>query len=214
MWGSQQPPRGYSPSTTPSNSAWMPHGARASMYQAPSPEFLQMQQQSSFVGHVQPMYHQNGGVQPNGGHQTIVPPPIAAHHPGGMQPQDGSQGFIPRLPGLEQSDLDVAAETMPMDGAADDEGKLSVGIDFGTTFSGVAYASKRFQGGQVQQILVWPGSYETYRKTPTCLLYAQNGPNEEAEEARVVAWGLEAKNRAPGPGLIKCVAQLGLMDVR
>ncbi|TFK82502.1 actin-like ATPase domain-containing protein [Polyporus arcularius HHB13444] len=77
-----------------------------------------------------------------------------------------------------------------------DEGKISVSIDFGTTFSGVAYGSSRIAGGKVQQILNWPGSFETFRKIPTCLLYDQTG--------QVIAWGIEAKNAGPMPGAIKC----------
>ncbi|KAK0213492.1 hypothetical protein IW262DRAFT_1516552 [Armillaria fumosa] len=77
-----------------------------------------------------------------------------------------------------------------------DEGKMSVSIDFGTTFSGVAYGSSRIAGGKVQQILTWPGSFETFRKIPTCLLYDDQG--------RVLAWGLEAKNAGPLPDTLKC----------
>ncbi|KAM6493252.1 actin-like ATPase domain containing protein [Amanita muscaria] len=78
----------------------------------------------------------------------------------------------------------------------EDEGKMSVAIDFGTTFSGVAYGSARIDGGNVQQILNWPGSFETFRKIPTCLLYDDYG--------QVLAWGLEAKNASPMSGTIKC----------
>ncbi|OBZ74645.1 Heat shock protein 12B [Grifola frondosa] len=77
-----------------------------------------------------------------------------------------------------------------------DEGKLSVSIDFGTTFSGVAYGSSRIAAGKVQQILNWPGTFETFRKIPTCLLYDASG--------RVLAWGIEAKNAGPVAGAIKC----------
>jgi hypothetical protein len=77
-----------------------------------------------------------------------------------------------------------------------DEGKMSISIDFGTTFSGVAYGSSRIAGGQVQQILNWPGSFETFRKIPTCLLYDEYG--------QVLAWGLEAKNAGPIPGTTLC----------
>ncbi|KAJ7875395.1 actin-like ATPase domain-containing protein [Mycena olivaceomarginata] len=73
-----------------------------------------------------------------------------------------------------------------------DEGKLVIAIDFGTLFSGVAYGSSRIASGKVQQILNWPGSAETFRKIPTCLLYE--------EEGRVLAWGLEAKNASAMPG--------------
>ncbi|KAF8622621.1 hypothetical protein AX15_006876 [Amanita polypyramis BW_CC] len=77
-----------------------------------------------------------------------------------------------------------------------DEGKMSVAIDFGTTFSGVAYGSARIAGGKVQQILNWPGSFETFRKIPTCLLYDEQG--------QVLAWGLEAKNASPMNSTIRC----------
>ncbi|KAF8904785.1 hypothetical protein CPB84DRAFT_1677131 [Gymnopilus junonius] len=77
-----------------------------------------------------------------------------------------------------------------------DEGRLSISIDFGTTFSGVAYGSSRIAGGKVQQILQWPGSFETFRKIPTCLLYDEFG--------QVLAWGLEAKNASPMPGTTRC----------
>ncbi|KZP30051.1 actin-like ATPase domain-containing protein [Athelia psychrophila] len=79
--------------------------------------------------------------------------------------------------------------------APSDEGKMSISIDFGTTFSGVAYGSSRIAAGKVQQILSWPGSFETFRKVPTCLLYNDQG--------QVLAWGLEAKNASPMPGTIR-----------
>lgn len=71
-----------------------------------------------------------------------------------------------------------------------------------TTFSGVAYGSTRLFSGQIKQILSWPGSYETYRKVPSCILYLQESPEEEA---RVIAWGLEAKSASLGPGMVKLV---------
>ncbi|GAA6055821.1 hypothetical protein JCM3770_004776 [Rhodotorula araucariae] len=86
-------------------------------------------------------------------------------------------------------------------GKEPEEGKLSVGIDFGTTFSGIAYGSSRLFAGQIRQILSWPGSYETYRKVPTCILYEQHHPEDEA---KIVSWGLEAKNATVTQGLIKC----------
>ncbi|KAI5983887.1 actin-like ATPase domain-containing protein [Pisolithus albus] len=76
------------------------------------------------------------------------------------------------------------------------EGRMSISIDFGTTFSGVAYASSRIHSGTIQQILRWPGSFETFRKVPTCLLYDEHG--------QVIAWGLEAKNASPMLGTYRC----------
>ncbi|KAF9529066.1 hypothetical protein CPB83DRAFT_790568 [Crepidotus variabilis] len=106
----------------------------------------------------------------------VTPPPLAATP----------------LPGQGRLAAQITGQQQP----AADEGKMSVSIDFGTTFSGVAYGSSRIAGGKVQQILNWPGSFETFRKIPTCLLYDEQG--------RVLAWGLEAKNASPMPGTTRC----------
>ncbi|KAJ7036189.1 hypothetical protein C8F04DRAFT_1394417 [Mycena alexandri] len=73
-----------------------------------------------------------------------------------------------------------------------DKGKLVVAVDFGTNFSSVAYGSSRLNSSKIQQILNWPGSSETFRKIPTCLLYDELG--------HIVAWGLEAKYALQIPG--------------
>jgi hypothetical protein len=59
-----------------------------------------------------------------------------------------------------------------------------------------AYGSSRIAAGKVQQILNWPGSFETFRKIPTCMLYDEFG--------QIIAWGIEAKNATPMGGAIKC----------
>lgn len=64
------------------------------------------------------------------------------------------------------------------------------------TFSGVAYRSSRIFSGKVQQILHWPGTNDTFRKIPTCILYDDHG--------KVKAWGLEAKNASLSPDMWKC----------
>ncbi|GAA5841891.1 hypothetical protein JCM3766R1_002529 [Sporobolomyces carnicolor] len=84
--------------------------------------------------------------------------------------------------------------------SSDFESKLSVGIDFGTTFSGVAIASSRLFSGQIRQILNWPGSYETFRKVPTCIAYYQASPSDEAQ---IIAWGLEASSLSLREGFFK-----------
>ncbi|KAL7412278.1 actin-like ATPase domain-containing protein, partial [Mrakia frigida] len=88
--------------------------------------------------------------------------------------------------------------------AGEREGRLSVSIDLGTTFSGVAYGSSRIASGQVQQILHWPGSSETFRKIPTALVYS--APTSSSPQPEVIAWGLEAKSMGivVDGGLIKC----------
>ncbi|KAF5345803.1 hypothetical protein D9756_010885 [Leucocoprinus leucothites] len=125
----------------------------------------------------------------------------SSYHPQGtadplLRPQNA---YYPSLNG-QAGTLSPSMSPPPIDlsnvGPAPDEGKMSVAVDFGTTFSGVAYGSSRIAGGRVQQILNWPGSVETFRKIPTCLLYDEYG--------QVIAWGLEAKNASPMAGTMKC----------
>jgi hypothetical protein len=73
-------------------------------------------------------------------------------------------------------------------------------VAISTTFSGVAFCSSRLFSGQVRQILSWPGSYETFRKVPTCIAYYQPSPDEEAQ---IIAWGLEASSLSLREGIYK-----------
>ncbi|KAF9463313.1 hypothetical protein BDZ94DRAFT_1282511 [Collybia nuda] len=160
----------------------------------------------------------HGTPQPAWGQPTFSPPPVNDF--GGYDPvssltlsgstYNGSSGFA----SMHEPLMRPGSAHQPMYGAGSmggqhrmspppkpaspplDEGKMSISIDFGTTFSGVAYGSSRIAGGQVQQILNWPGSFETFRKIPTCLLYDEHG--------RILAWGLEAKNAQPMPGTTSC----------
>ncbi|KAF7551172.1 hypothetical protein G7Z17_g5193 [Cylindrodendrum hubeiense] len=81
-----------------------------------------------------------------------------------MQNQNGLS-HRPRLFGLgPESDHDSDFE--------EDDGLLIIGIDFGTTYSGVAWATKTdFQSEQINVITSWPGSGREEGKAPTELYY-------------------------------------------
>ncbi|GJJ14004.1 hypothetical protein Clacol_008261 [Clathrus columnatus] len=102
---------------------------------------------------------------------------------------------VPRQDGLLPSmSISSHTRTTPSQPViSEDEGRISVSIDFGKLY---AYGSSRIAGGKIQQILTWPGSLETFRKIPTCLLYDEQG--------EVLAWGLNAKNASPQAGTIRC----------
>ncbi|KAF5361454.1 hypothetical protein D9758_006262 [Tetrapyrgos nigripes] len=145
--------------------------------------------------------------QPSWPASSPTPPITVGTPPLGQNGPYSDFGSLARPPSAFQSSQGNASFSVSMPQSSQyygqgqeasnvDEGKMSVAIDFGTTFSGVAYGSSRIAGGQVQQILNWPGSFETFRKIPTCLLYDENG--------RVLAWGLEAKNAGPIPNTIRC----------
>ncbi|KAG7087569.1 hypothetical protein E1B28_013524 [Marasmius oreades] len=136
-----------------------------------------------FTGTTSPTY--NGSPPPVMTAESLMRPPSTFQ---------GSHFGISTPPPMSPQPLQpLRAESVTVSSR---EGKMSVSIDFGTTFSGVAYGSSRIAGGQVQQILNWPGATETFRKIPTCLLYDEHG--------RVLAWGLEAKNAGPMPGTLRC----------
>ncbi|KAJ7682898.1 hypothetical protein B0H17DRAFT_1075328, partial [Mycena rosella] len=129
--------------------------------------------------------HQGSSVSWSSTNSPPLAPPSAATANYAAAPYD--DGYFPAV-----SDSGTVASHARQASQVLDEGKLVVAIDFGTTFSGVAYGSSRIASGKVQQILNWPGSSETFRKIPTCLLYDEQG--------RILAWGLEAKNASAMPG--------------
>ncbi|KAI0316964.1 hypothetical protein OF83DRAFT_1123827, partial [Amylostereum chailletii] len=150
----------------------------------------------------QPQY---GPLSPNSSYDLSRNPPFATN--GSLvRPEAAYPGQNPSLlqtfPGASSQPAFTASSLNGHGGGqvysppSTDEGKMSVSIDFGTTFSGVAYGSSRIAAGKVQQVLRWPGAQETFRKVPTCLLYDEHG--------QMLAWGLEAKNAGPAPGHIKC----------
>ncbi|KAL4880679.1 hypothetical protein BJY04DRAFT_190593 [Aspergillus karnatakaensis] len=64
--------------------------------------------------------------------------------------------------------------TWPLQGLSmrEDDDQLVIGIDFGTTFSGVAWATpESFEADQINLITAWPGTGREEGKTPTELLY-------------------------------------------
>ncbi|KAK4702478.1 hypothetical protein P7C70_g3743, partial [Phenoliferia sp. Uapishka_3] len=104
----------------------------------------------------------------------------------------------------------VAAAEVRVDPQHVGGGGIGVGIDFGTTFSGVSYASEKHFGEQTRMVLSWPGTDEHFRKIPTCLIYRAAYPGEKDEYGQpvvgftVASWGLVAKRSAAGPNEYKC----------
>ncbi|KAJ5522024.1 hypothetical protein N7527_006139 [Penicillium freii] len=76
------------------------------------------------------------------------------------------------------------------DGDLDD--RLVIGLDFGTTFSGVSWATvDDFERNQIQTITSWPGAYRQESKAPTRLFY-ENGKTfwgyEVPDEVEPIQW--------------------------
>ncbi|KAL1953029.1 hypothetical protein VTO42DRAFT_3757 [Malbranchea cinnamomea] len=145
-----------------------------------------------------PSYTYNPGVRPN----SPLPPPAQqqlAHHP---PPINTAVGYPqqhtpipPQPPGYSgyphpQPPYNPPVNQYPgrpqhggeLDAAGKRKAQLIVGIDFGTTFSGVAYAFATNNEAKEDIITEWPGAgTHTKQKIPTVLYYDQY--------QKVVGWG-------------------------
>ncbi|KAB8294916.1 hypothetical protein EYC80_006873 [Monilinia laxa] len=147
------------------------------------------------------------------------PPPINTAATGGYPPQQGGMGGPPPAgPPQYNHPPQYGAGGAPMqggggaqyggrnnavevEGAGKSKAQLIVGIDFGTTFSGVAFAFATNTEAKEDIITEWPGagSY-TKQKIPTVLYYDQY--------QKVVGWGPDiadalAPTGYPKPGVQK-----------
>ncbi|KAK8190110.1 hsp70-like protein [Phyllosticta capitalensis] len=63
--------------------------------------------------------------------------------------------------------------------------KIIVGVDYGTTFSGISYvASNETSADKIEILSQWPGTRHTVSKVPTSIAYASENPHLNAD-----AWG-------------------------
>ncbi|KAH8811431.1 hypothetical protein F5884DRAFT_274128 [Xylogone sp. PMI_703] len=141
-----------------------------------------------------PPINTGGGYPPQ---QGGIPPPVPGGPPQYVPPQYG--GPPPgSIAGAQYANRNNAVE---VEGAGRSKAQLIVGIDFGTTFSGVAFAFATNSEAKEDIITEWPGagSY-TKQKIPTVLYYDQY--------QKVVGWGPDiadalAPTGYPKPGVQK-----------
>ncbi|KAL8926022.1 MAG: hypothetical protein Q9208_003163 [Pyrenodesmia sp. 3 TL-2023] len=127
-------------------------------------------------GAAQPPGYGGGYGQPGGGMHGQAPQPTLGQYPGRGAPVE-------------------------VEGAGRSKAQLIVGIDFGTTFSGVAFAFATNTEAKEDIITEWPGAgNQTKQKIPTVLYYDQY--------QKVVGWGPDiadalAPTGYPKPGVQK-----------
>lgn len=213
----QTPPPGAASSTTSLPMNHPGQGARPPSYSAGS---YPQPSQGQPMGRTSPMTGQNrtppsqmtGGPPPiNTGAPTGYPPnmnPMGQMPPG--MPQGGPPGFgqptgyppgPPPAGGPIAQQFQQGNPAAEVEGASRSKAQLIVGIDFGTTFSGVAFAFATNNEAKEDIITEWPGagSY-TKQKIPTVLYYDQY--------QKVVGWGPDiadalAPTGYPKPGVQK-----------
>ncbi|KFY28843.1 hypothetical protein V493_02733, partial [Pseudogymnoascus sp. VKM F-4281 (FW-2241)] len=139
-------------------------------------------------GYSQQQQHMGGATQIPGG-----PPGY-----GGQQ-----QPYAPQQGGMAPAPYVTRNNAVEVEGAGRSKSQLIVGIDFGTTFSGVAFAFISNDNGEAKEDIIteWPGA-GTYmkQKIPTVLYYDQY--------QKVVGWGPDiadalAPTGYPKPGVQK-----------
>ena len=133
----------------------------------------------------------------------MIPPPLAPPYlqTGAMHPQYTQTPLgAPPAYGL-QGLASAVGGSPPVEVEGHGKARLIVGVDFGTTFSGVAYAFMKGNEAKEDIITEWPGAgTHTKQKIPSILYYDQN--------QHVTGWGVDisealAPTGYPKPGVQK-----------
>ncbi|KAI9766117.1 MAG: hypothetical protein M1835_007257 [Candelina submexicana] len=174
--GAPQPPSGRSTSPIPPAPQGMGHPPPSQLMQGPPPI-------------------NTGGYPPHQGPPAMGGAPQAPGPPG----YGGAYGQGGGAPPLAQ--YGNRGSAVEVEGAGRSKAQLIVGIDFGTTFSGVAFAFATNTEAKEDIITEWPGAgNQTKQKIPTVLYYDQY--------QKVVGWGPDiadalAPTGYPKPGVQK-----------
>ncbi|KAB2577709.1 Heat shock protein Hsp70 [Lasiodiplodia theobromae] len=163
--------------------------------------------------------HLAAGTHPPRTSSPMPPPPIntaQGHYPPqgqmyGQPPPAGPPGYPPQAqqpgyggygnPPPAGPQAYARPQAVEVEGAGRSKAQLIVGIDFGTTFSGVAFAFATNTEAKEDIITEWPGAgNQTKQKIPTVLYYDQY--------QKVVGWGPDiadalAPTGYPKPGVQK-----------
>ncbi|KAK3842611.1 MAG: hypothetical protein J3R72DRAFT_442725 [Linnemannia gamsii] len=128
----------------------------------------------------------NGNNYSNSGTQQAygsVPVPSAGHNyqQGGLTYQ---QTLPSTQPGQGQGGQETPDQVKAQAPQPEGEYPVVMAIDFGTTFSGVAYALKA--DGEVHDVTKWPRHLAQYPKTPTLSLYKK-------DTKKILDWGHAAR---------------------
>ncbi|KAF9360729.1 hypothetical protein BGX26_008012 [Mortierella sp. AD094] len=161
----------YGGQAPPTNGAYNPYGAQVDP---------QQQQQQAYGGY--PAQQQQAPIP-----ATVSIQPLSYARPTNGAPVVGAQGQqqyggYPAAPPPAQQQQQQPPPRA--NAAVGSEYPLLVAIDFGTTFSGVAYAFK--SNGDVLEMTTWPHQANLYGKVPTISAYTK-------ETDRLHSWGYAAK---------------------
>ncbi|KAF9966478.1 Heat shock 70 kDa protein 12A [Mortierella alpina] len=169
-----------------------------------TPTYPPQQQQQQPVSYPMPhggvpvgMYHSAPTSMPTGVPTSSWPTPqqqpygAVPQQPYGalqQQPYGASQpqpyGASPQQPYGATTQQHYGHKPFVMPGSAHQTYPIIMAIDWGTTYSSMAYAYQ--QDGEVHEVSTWPKQSHNYPKVPTCNLYAP-------DSKEILEWGYPAK---------------------
>ncbi|KAF9107510.1 hypothetical protein BGX27_008710 [Mortierella sp. AM989] len=147
----------------------------------------QQQQQFPTMPHLPPhMGQQQGGIAPPPSSNALYPPARQQSVP---QPSNSSQyQSQPYNPGYMATPVQQPGLTRPngsrLTGDPKEDYPIVMAIDFGTTFTGCAFAFRK--DPEIQEIITWPKQAYQYPKVPTISLYKLDSPD-------FLDWGYPAR---------------------
>ncbi|KAF8946668.1 hypothetical protein BGZ47_011664 [Haplosporangium gracile] len=116
--------------------------------------------------------------------QQQQPPPVQQQLPYSVASQPYTQQHQQYAPPAPNPVSHYGHRPYVMPGSGNQSYPIIMAIDWGTTYSSMAYAYQ--QDGEVHEISTWPKQSHNYPKVPTCNLY---GPDSK----EILEWGYPAK---------------------
>ncbi|KAG9068110.1 hypothetical protein KI688_011703 [Linnemannia hyalina] len=181
---------GYPPiSAPPSSSSYGYNGQQQhSQYSGmPQPHHLQQQQQQHQHQQQHHQQQQHGGIPAPPSSNAIYPPrqqqaPVPSPPPssgGAYQASAYNPGYMVAQQGPGQTN-----GGSKLTGDPKEDYPIVMAIDFGTTFTGCAFAFRK--DPEIQEIITWPKQAYQYPKVPTISLYKLDSPD-------FLDWGYPAR---------------------
>ncbi|KAF9434409.1 hypothetical protein BGZ76_008076 [Entomortierella beljakovae] len=177
---------GYPPVTSAAganNGGYPPISAPPSSHYGYNQQQQQQQQQSHFPM-PQPSHQGQGGIAPppsssaNAMYPSVRPPPNSSGSTYQGQP------YTPGYMAAAGQSAGIKANGSRLTGDPKEDYPIVMAIDFGTTFTGCAFAFRK--DPEIQEIITWPKQAYQYPKVPTISLYKRDSPD-------FLDWGYPAR---------------------
>ncbi|KAF9119715.1 hypothetical protein BGW39_011969 [Mortierella sp. 14UC] len=186
-YGGAYPPSsgGYPPVSAPPSSS--PYGYNQQQQQQHYPGMPQPHQQQQ---HHQQQQQQHGGIPAPPSSSNAMYPPLRQQIPVPSPPSSGpgagyqASTYNPGYMASHQQGSSKSNGGSKLTGDPKEDYPIVMAIDFGTTFTGCAFAFRK--DPEIQEIITWPKQAYQYPKVPTISLYKLDSPD-------FLDWGYPAR---------------------